>query len=84
MLAGAVVCLTVLCHLSLSVRCGLVCITKLFLHVVGFWFWGSQVVLAEGNLFCGGTRVENVRVVCYYRVRVGALLSGPSYVLGGV
>ena len=35
-------------------------------------------------MFCGGTRVVNVRVSCYSRVRVLTLHSGPSYALGGV
>ena len=35
-------------------------------------------------MFCGGTWVVSVRVICYSRVKIQTLHSGPSYALGGV
>ena len=69
--------MSVLCYMSLSLRCGRVCSCER----AGCVLRNScvhKLCWREGNMFCGRTLVVDVRVICYSRVRERTSHSGSS------
>ena len=78
--------MSVLCSMSLSLRCGRACSCEragcvLRNYIYTYSSFGScvhKLCWRGGNMFCGGTLVVDVGVICYSRVRERTSHSGPS------